>query len=968
MAEVINIEQGRLFLGVQADPRFDRLTQLACRLLQATNVCVGVPGVWLKSQAGTSQPPKSCIAHLQPRTPSKLIWQTGDGQFYASYPLYVAGYWVALFYAQGPLTTASHIQQNDFKDLAEQCQLLFDLQHQERRNYTLLEQQKQQQALLNTLYRSTQDALLSVSATGQILTCNPQAEELLGYSAPALLAMDIQTLLPWEEDSVREFTARAALEAGQTPLLGWSTQLLYKHTNGQIVDLRATVRLLAWGDQPPEELEYLVLLNRSSTQNNSNRPSERALLNTIIDSIPYPVYARDCQGTYLVANKASQKLITTVIQGMTNGDPQQQLYREAVNLSEASHAQVIKEKTIHHSVMKTPDNESFTVTKSPIFDKEQNVIGVVTVTHEITDLNKASQELDNDRHLLSVLHSGLTNYGALLSSNDVWVFLKRALLDLTKSEYALIGEVVTSQQRKKLKVHAISNLVKSPQSHKLMEQLRNSQMLLDSPNTLLGKTYLQGEMVLINDFQTQAPYSQFPPGHPKFKNYLGLPILDQGEVIGMCAISTSPHNYTSELAAWLEPFLSTCSLMIKLHRQLDEQKNMLSELQQAHHQAEKASQAKTDFLSRMSHELRTPLNAINGFAQLLLGAKQQPALNSKQQRQAEQILKNGQYLLDLINEVLDLARIESGNLNLSMESVDLLETIDDCIDSLEPHAHSANITLHRPKYAPKIWAQADLTRLCQVLINLLSNAIKYNHSGGHAWVQVHCDQHKVRISVKDNGLGISTEKYSELFKPFNRLGAENGNIEGTGVGLALAKKLIEMMDGRIGFSSTLGKGSTFWFELQLAADKPLASEAQPEWNQHHPSTTTAPYYKVLYIEDNPANLQLMQEIFEELDDVELSCATTGAQGIEKARREQPQLILLDINLPDFNGYQVLERLRADPLTAGITVCGISANAMPKDLETARAAGFNLYLTKPLDLHKLFDHLETFKTQFQKAAD
>ncbi|MGR8998255.1 MAG: PAS domain S-box protein [Gammaproteobacteria bacterium] len=390
-----------------------------------------------------------------------------------------------------------------------------------------------------------------------------------------------------------------------------------------------------------------------------------------------------------------------------------------------------------------------------------------------------------------------------------------------------------------------------------------------------------------------------------------------------------------------------------------------TELESARFVAEKANLAKSDFLSSMSHELRTPLNAILGFAQLLEAGSPQPT--ATQIVRLHQIIKAGWYLLELINEILDLALIESGKLSLSQEPVSLMDVILECQAMIEPQAQQRNIKLTFLPFDNTLFANADRTRAKQVLINLLSNAIKYNREQGS--VEVKCvlsNPERIRISIKDSGAGLPPEKLAQLFQPFNRLGQETGAEEGTGIGLVVTKQLVELMGGTIGVESTVGVGSEFWIELirddnpQLTAVPSLPVELTPQAQKNAALRT------LLYVEDNPANLMLVEQIIEGHPHVRMLSARDGKLGIALARAHLPDVILMDINLPGISGFQVLKMLREDNETAQIPVLAISANAMPRDIEKGLEAGFFQYLTKPIKVNEFMNALDD-ALKFSKTA-
>ncbi|MFG6667205.1 GAF domain-containing protein [Halomonas sp. HNIBRBA4712] len=588
-----------------------------------------------------------------------------------------------------------------------------------------------------------------------------------------------------------------------------------------------------------------------------------------------------------------------------------------------------------------------------IHDTHDNVVEFLGVLTDLTSIYAANRRIVKEQGLLKVLHQGITDYQALMSGEGLWEFLMEALKELTDSDYALIGEVLPTDTTNALKIHAITDLSWSESSHQLMDRLRRGDMMLTNADTLLGRVFAHGEVVMTDDVYGHRSKGGFPHGHPRLDNYLGVPILSDDVVIGMFAIANSKQPLNQALIDWLQPFTDTCALLINLYRQMAEREQVAKALAAARDQAEEANQAKSEFLSSMSHELRTPLNAIIGFAQLLEKGRRDP-LSEKQLRQVQQIEKSGQHLLGLINEILDLARIESGYLALSLEPISVEEVLDDACATLEANVEAAGMRLKRAPLAAKWQVLADYTRTKQVLLNLLSNAIKYNCARGVIEIGVVPEGDALKISVTDTGPGIARERQSELFEPFNRLDAEHGSIEGTGIGLAITRKLVLRMQGHIGVESAPGLGATFWFTLPQ-------TEARLE---HRASGDGSPRLsagsrrkKVLYVEDNPANQRLMQEIIEELETVELEVVSSAELALEILRHARPDLIILDIDLPGMNGFQALQTLRQNPMLDGLRVLALSANATPQDIEKGRAAGFDEYLTKPLDIDKLTKVLE-----------
>ena len=375
----------------------------------------------------------------------------------------------------------------------------------------------------------------------------------------------------------------------------------------------------------------------------------------------------------------------------------------------------------------------------------------------------------------------------------------------------------------------------------------------------------------------------------------------------------------------------------------------------ARDEAERANKAKSQFLSHMSHELRTPMNAILGFGQLLESDRQHP-LTAQQQGWLGEILHGARHLLELINEVLDFGRIESGRLDLRLEPLLLAELVAESLALVRSLAQQRQVRL-LPSTGPldQAWVMADRTRIKQILINLLGNGIKYNRQAGQLQLACRLEAAEVWVGVQDTGPGIAPDDQARLFQPFERLGASHGDVEGTGMGLALSRRLLQAMGGSIGLDSEPGLGSTFWFRLPRASpaaahvEGPVAAPAMPaEW---------AGLQTVLYIEDNPVNVALMEAMLERLSGVRLISAQVPAEGLRLAQQLQPALVLMDISMPGMDGFEALARLRANEATRGLHVVAVSAHALPADVEAARVAGFDAYLTKPLSLESLLSTVQ-----------
>jgi len=386
---------------------------------------------------------------------------------------------------------------------------------------------------------------------------------------------------------------------------------------------------------------------------------------------------------------------------------------------------------------------------------------------------------------------------------------------------------------------------------------------------------------------------------------------------------------------------------------------------QAREALEASSRAKTEFLSRMSHELRTPLNAVIGFSQLLrLDTEERPSL--RQLARLQHIENAGAHLLALVNDVLDLSRVDSGQMTVTLESVDLRSSVEDALSMVLPLAASVGVKtwiagLEGDLGSPNsgfadsdVFVLADRVRLRQVLVNLLSNAVKYNRSGGQVRVGWQVDDHRCALVISDDGIGMTPEKLDRLFEPFNRLGAEKSKIEGTGIGLVLSRRLVELMQGELRIESAPGRGTEATLTLACTAELPEQLGASAPPSQHGSLDESL---RVLYAEDNEVNVEIVREVVKLRPSVALDVAESGAQAFRKARRDQPQLILVDMNLGDMTGIELARALHADPATSGIRLVALSADALPEQIDAALAMGFEDYLTKPINFRELLDVLD-----------
>lgn len=433
----------------------------------------------------------------------------------------------------------------------------------------------------------------------------------------------------------------------------------------------------------------------------------------------------------------------------------------------------------------------------------------------------------------------------------------------------------------------------------------------------------------------------------------------KGAAIGNTVERKARHKDGHEIDA--EISLSSVKIKDEWHavgivRDITARLKTKQEIIAARNEAERANLAKSEFLSNMSHELRTPMNVILGFGQLM---QYDDSLPQEHQDNVKEIMNAGYHLLDLINEILDLAKIEAGHVKLTIEELQVCALVKECLGLINTLAAKRNISISYD-CPDETAVLADRTRLKQVLLNLLSNAVKYNHPNGSIHVDTQpAGEDRLRIQVTDTGIGISPQRLTELFQPFNRLDAANSEIEGSGIGLTISHRFVEKMGGSIDVYSEVGKGSCFRVELPVATLPTGERQTlHADVGGHSPTLPAAKETcQVLYIEDNPVNVKLVEQILNPRQEFLLLTACEPELGLQLARVHRPDVILLDINMPQMDGYQVLNILKTDPATRRIPVIAITANAMASDIKDGLAAGFDDYLTKPLDVANFLAVLE-----------
>ncbi len=797
-------------------------------------------------------------------------------------------------------------------------------------------------ALQSAIFNSANFSSIATDAKGVIQIFNVGAERMLGYTAAEVM----NKITPADISDPQEVVARAqalSLELSTRISPGFDA-LVFKARRGiediyELTYIRkdgsrfpAIVSVTALRDDQNTIIGYLLI----GTDNTARKQAEAALLkagalqSAIFNSANFSSIATDANGVIQIFNVGAERMLGYSAADVMNkitpadiSDPQEVITRAkalslelATTIAPGFEALVFKAsrgiEDIYELTYIRKDGSRFpaVVSVTALRDALGGIIGYLLIG---TD-NTARKQVEADQEVLA---QRLRDYQFYTRS------LFEANIDalITTDPSGIITDV--NQQMEALTRCTRDELIGSPFKNYFTDPVQAETSI---------KLVLSNKKV--NDYELTA---RSRDGKETVVSYNATTFYDRDRKLQ--GVFAAARDVTER----------------KRLDQVLQEKNV--ELEGAKSAAEKANLAKSEFLSSMSHELRSPLNAILGFAQLM--DSDDPPATLGQKESIAQILQAGWHLLTLINEILDLAKVESGQVPLSHEPVSLAEVVLECRGMIEPQAQQRGISLVFPKFDMPYFVRADRTRVKQVLINLLSNAIKYNINQGT--VEVNCAEitpGRIRVSIRDTGAGLSPEQVAQLFQAFNRLGQEAGGEEGTGIGLVVAKRLVELMGGTIGVASAPSTGSVFWFELISVAEPHIVPEgvdlaALAPANM--PRGTLV--HTLLYVEDNPANMNLVKQIIARHPDIRLLTAVDGNSGILIARESQPDVILMDINLPGMSGFEALKILNSDPATAHIPVIALSANAMPRDIERGMKAGFFRYITKPINVIEFVEAMD-----------
>ena len=801
-------------------------------------------------------------------------------------------------------------------------------------------------ALQSAIFNSANFSSIATDAKGVIQIFNVGAERMLGYAAADVM----NKITPADISDPQEIIARAhtlSIEL-DTPITPGFEALVFKASRGiediyELTYIRkdgsrfpAVVSVTALRDDQNAIIGYLLI----GTDNTARKQAEEALLkagalqNAIFNSANFSSIATDAKGVIQIFNVGAERML-----GFTAGE-----VLNKITPAEISDPQevIVRAKALSLE-LKTTIAPGF---EALVFKASRGIEDI----YELTYIRK-----DGSRF------PAVVSVTALRDVENVII------------GYLLIGTDNTARKQVEAEQKKLDQRLRDQQfyTRSLIESNIDALITTD-PSGIITDVNKQMEALTgsTRDELIGAPFKGYFTDPDRAEAGIKL-VLSEKKVTNYELTACARDGKKTDVSYNATTFYDrdrTLQGVFAAARDVTERKRFEKALQESNVElesaklnAEKANRAKSDFLSGMSHELRSPLNAILGFAQVLESAS--PLPTNSQKESIEQILQAGWHLLKLINEILDLAVVESGKVFLSLEPVSLEEILCECQAMMEAQASQNRISLISPQFYEPRFVWADQTRLKQVIINLLSNAIKYNNEEGSVIVAcADLANDRIRISFRDTGDGLDPEKLSQLFQPFNRLGQEAKGVAGTGIGLVVTKQLTELMEGRLGVESAIGVGSVFWVELRsTAAPDLIVEKADLETTFSPQPKTEKPKHTLLYIEDNPANMKLVEQLVALRSDIELFTAVNGTLGVELARSLQPDVILMDINLPGISGLEALQILREDPSTTHIPVVALSANAMLRDIELGLKAGFFRYLTKPI---KVKEFMETLNVAFE----
>jgi len=815
------------------------------------------------------------------------------------------------------------------------------------KEYAVQQALRDSAALVQTILNTVVDGIVTLHThDGIVETVNPAAEQMFGYAAAELISKNFSQLIPEFDLEQRNGSLDHYRASDEARAVGIGREVMGRRKDGSFFALEITVSEMWLGGE-----RHFTAILRDVT---ARRQAEEALLkvgalqSAIFNSANFSSIATDAKGVIQIFNVGAERMMGYTAAEVMNkitpadiSDPKEVIARaKALSVELGTpimpgfEALVFKAsrgiEDIYELTYIRKDGSRFpaVVSVTALRDDQSAIIGYLLIGTDNTARRQAEEALLKAGALQSAIFNS-ANFSSIATD------AKGVIQIFNVGAERMLGYTAAE----------VMNKITPADISDPKEVIARAKGLSVELGTMIKPGFEALVFKASRGIEDIYELTYIRKDGSRFPAVVSVTALrdDQSAIIGYLLIGTD----------------NTARKLVEAERERLDQilQDQNAELESAKLAAEKANLAKSEFLSSMSHELRSPLNAILGFAQLM--ESDSPPPTPSQTASIEQILQGGWYLLKLINEILDLSAIESGRMSLSLEPVSLVEVMLECQTMIEQQAQKRGIQMTFSQFDNQWFVNADRTRVKQVIINLLSNAIKYNYEGGN--IVVDCTAStagRIRISVTDTGAGLPPEKLAQLFQPFNRLGQENGAEEGTGIGLVVSKRLVELMEGVIGVESTVGVGSVFWIEL-MSIDAPEFAIEGAEYTAVAAAQAPggARLRTLLYVEDNPDNMKLVEQIIARQPDFRLLTAVNGNSGIEIASVSRPDVILMDINLPDISGSEVLKFLLADPVTMHIPVIALSANAIPRDIEKGLAAGFFRYLTKPINVNEFMDALE-----------
>ena len=800
------------------------------------------------------------------------------------------------------------------------------------------------QVQLAAIVEFSDDAIIGKDLAGRVTSWNPAAEKLFGYTAPEMLGATTTLLNPPDRQDEAAWILERIARGGSVEHL--ETTRVGKDGRAILVSITVSPIKNHAGHVTGCAMVTRDITERKRTESVLRASDER--FRAFMDNIPSLVFIKDVQGRYVYLNKAIERFTHTPVSELLGKTGYERLPAAIAQRLSANDQRVLSSGQAEQFEETVPGFDGSprheVCIKFPLTDADgQRLLAGVAI--DVTEQRQAEEE--RDRFFTMSLDTL-----CIVDGKGRFKRLNPAFSDaLGFSEAELMTAPFLDFVHPEDRADALAAL----------ESLHNPVPAMGFESRCHCKDgswkWLEWKITSSDEGLIYAMARDVT--ERKRADKALIQSRDDLEIrveIRTTELAQTNNLLKGEIAERQMAMGALRETVTQLQSAKEEAERAKEEAERARREAERANAAKSEFLSRMSHELRTPMNSILGFAQIM----EMQAIDEKQGQRVAHITKAGRHLLQLINEVLDMARVEAGQLSFSPEPVRIGSAIAIAVDLVRPLCQQNELHLEvETGERSELFVRADQQRLSQVLLNLLSNAIKYNRQRGQIRIySERREQNCLRVCVSDTGIGIDPEKLSRLFEPFERLGADP-SIEGTGLGLALSKRLVEEMGGKIGLDTTYGAGSTFWIELPLTEGslKQLSDEPKSA-----PNLETTKSCKILYIEDNLDNLQVIEHVLQAYPQIELITAMQGQLGIDLAREHLPSLILLDLHLPDINGDEVLHRLQLDSLTRSIPVVMLSADASPNHINRLLNLGAAKYLTKPLDVRYFLEILDQILPQ------